>query len=359
MGLIGLGPVDPGSRGCSVDVLYLSREEIISLATLDDVLACVEVAYREKAVGRGVYPLVYEELGAAGLDGFRSNMDIRSGVSPCRGLFGAKLITEFPPDSSDRCGLPAFHSVLQVFDAKTGCLRAVMDGLGVTRLRTGAAAAIGAKWLARNDARTLAVVGTGSQCAPVIASMKRVFSELERVVLWNPRSHERALGRLGSIVDGACSLNPDCARLDIVAEAEGECAIGSADIVVTATGSKAPLFPAACVRSGQHYSCIGADMPSKREVPSGLVKRARVFADDRVRILEFGEMRGAVEEDAILAYRIVGEVGEVIRGERRGRVRPDDVTLFDSCGLATLDITFASLLMERASRQGVGTRLQL
>lgn len=231
-----------------MDVLYLSREEIISLATLDDVLACVEVAYREKAVGRGVYPLVYEGLGAAGLDGFRSNMDIRSGVSPCRGLFGAKLITEFPPDSSDRCGLPVFHSVLQVFDAKTGCLRAVMDGLGVTRLRAGAAAAIGAKWLARNDARTLAVVGTGSQCAPVIASMKRVFSELERVVLWNPRSHERALGRLGSIVDEACSLNPDCARLDIVAEAEGECAIGSADIVVTATGSKAPLFPAAWPR---------------------------------------------------------------------------------------------------------------
>lgn len=96
MGPIGLGPVDPGSRGCSMDVLYLSREEIISLATLDDVLACVEVAYREKAVGRGVYPLVYEELGAAGLDGFRSNMDIRSGVSPCRGLFGVKLITEFP-----------------------------------------------------------------------------------------------------------------------------------------------------------------------------------------------------------------------------------------------------------------------
>ena len=342
-----------------MDVLYLSREDIMSLATLDDVIACVEAAYREKATGRGAFPLVYEELGTAGPDGFRSNMDIRSGASPRRGLFGAKLITEFPPESESRYGLPVFRSVLQIFDLETGRLRAVMDGMGVTRLRTGAAAAVGAKWLARDGATTLAVVGTGSQCAPVIASMKRVLPGLERAVLWNPRSHDRALRRLGSIVDGACSLNPDCASLDIVAEPDGERAIGSAGIVVTATGSRAPLFPAAWVRAGQHYSCIGADMPDKREVPRGLVERARVFADDRVRVAEFGEMRGAIEEDATLSDQIVGEIGEVIRGERRGRTSAEDVTLFDSCGLATLDITFASLLMERASRQGVGTRLRL
>lgn len=342
-----------------MDVLYLSRDEIASLVTLDDALACVEAAYREKPVGGGVFPLVYEEMGGKMPGGFRSNMDIRSGVSSRRGLFGAKLITEFPPATSGRTALPTFHSVLQVFDAETGRPRAVMDGLGVTRLRTGAAAAIGARWLARGDARTLAVVGTGAQSAPIIAATRRVFGNLKRVVLWNPRSYDRALARLDTIAGGARSLNPDCADLDIALEADGERALGSADIVVTATGSKAPLFPATWAHAGQHYSCVGADMPGKREVPAGLVAGARIFADDRRRVLEFGEMRGAVEEDAALVGRIRGELGEVIRGERVGRNHPDDVTLFDSCGLAVLDITLASLLVERAERLEMGTRLRL
>ena len=312
-------------------------------------LEAVACALYGKRVGRQAWSLVYADLDEQG-----ANMDIRSGSLPEAGLFGLKLISEVPANAA--AGFPVFHGLIMACDAATGRLRALVSAMPITRLRTGAAAAVGARALMRNDARTLLVVGSGAQCAGVVAAVLAACPGIERVLLWNPRSAERAATRLPGIaaaVEGLlasrCGEAPlrAGASYTIEVQSSGRAAFAQADVVVTATGSRAPIVDASWVRPGTHISCIGADMPGKQELDPALLRRARVFADDRVRACETGELGVPVATGAFDPAQVVAEIGEVLRGEAPGRTAPEDITVFASCGMALLDLALVQVLFAR------------
>jgi alanine dehydrogenase len=235
-----------------------------------------------------------------------------------------KWVTSFPGNPAR--GLPTVSGLVVLSDAETGMPEAVLDAASVTALRTGAAAAVAAEALARPDADTFAVVGTGvngEAAARMLAAPGRV------PLLWDLDA-ERARGvaeRVGGRI------------------ASREEALG-ADVVVTVTPGKSVLFGDGSLREGQHVSLMGADGPGKAEVTVGELSRGRLFADDWEQASHGGELAAAVEAGTV-SRADVTMLGDVLAGTADGRRSGAEITLFDSTGLAIQDLAIALAAVER------------
>jgi alanine dehydrogenase len=237
-----------------------------------------------------------------------------------------KWVTSFPGNPAR--GLPTVTGVVLLSDAEDGRLLAVLDAGAVTALRTAAAAVLAAETLARDDADSWAVVG----CGPNGAETARMLVELGRPVrVWDV----------------------DPARRDAVAEALGaevaasaEAALAS-DVVATVTPGHEPLYGGGSLRPGQHVSLMGADGPGKAEVAVEELRQARLFCDDWEQASHGGELTGAVES-GLVRREDVTELGAVLTGDAAGRQHQNDVTLFDSTGLAIQDLAIAKAAYAKA-----------
>ena len=136
-------------------------------------------------------------------------------------------------------------------------------------------------------------------------------------------------------------------------------ALQQADIVITITPSRKPIIESAWVRPGTHLSCMGADMAGKQETEAELLPRCRVYADDITQSMEIGECEQAVSRGLLTREAYCGEIGQVIAGIKPGRQSGQDITLFDSTGIALQDLSTASALLQLAKRRGVGTTIAL
>jgi alanine dehydrogenase len=237
-----------------------------------------------------------------------------------------KWVTSFPGNPAR--GLPTVTGLVLLSDASDGSLVAVLDAAAVTALRTGAAAVLAAETLARADAGVAAVVGAGVNGR----AAARTFAALGReVMLWDVDEERarNAADELGAQVAGSL-----------------EEALG-ADVVVTVTPGHEVLFPAGSLRAGQHVSLMGADGPGKAEIAVVELVRTRVYCDDWVQASHNGELAHAVEAGA-LTHEDVIQLGDVLAGTASGRQADDDITSFDSTGLAIQDLAIALAAMERA-----------
>jgi alanine dehydrogenase len=237
-----------------------------------------------------------------------------------------KWVTSFPGNPAR--GLPTVSGLVVLSDAETGVVVALLEAGAVTALRTGAAAVLAAETLGRADARTAAVVGAGVNGR----AAARTFTALGRpAVLWD--------------VDEA-RARASAAELGTRAAGSLEEAL-SADLLVTVTPGREILLPEGSLRPGQHVSLMGADGPGKAEIAIGELARARVFCDDWKQASHGGELAAAVEVGAVRREDVT-ELGAVLTGEALGRQSPDDITLFDSTGLAIQDLAIAKAALERA-----------
>ena len=237
-----------------------------------------------------------------------------------------KWINSFPGNPA--LGLPTVSGVVLISDAETGALRAVLDAGSVTALRTGAAAVLAAETLGRADARGAAVIGVGVNGQ---AAVRTLLARGHEVTVWDVDEGRarRAAAELGA--DVAPSL-PD--------------ALG-ADVVVTVTPGHEVLIGDETLRPGQHVSLMGADGPGKAEASTGALRRARLFCDDWEQASHGGELAHGVEEGAIERGDVT-DLGRVLTGEVDGRRDPDEVTMFDSTGLAIQDLAIALAALDRA-----------
>lgn len=238
-----------------------------------------------------------------------------------------KWVTSFP-SNPDR-GLPTVTGVVLLSDASTGELRALLDAGAVTALRTGAAAVLAAETLARPTPAPAAVVGAGVNGRAVA----RTFLARGRsVLLWDVRPTQADLvaAELGEGAEVAADL------ADALA----------ADIVATVTPGREILFEAGTLHAGQHVSLMGADGPGKAEIAVEELFRARVVCDEWAQASHNGDIGRAVEEGR-LARDDVAELGRVLLGEETGRSAEDEITLFDSTGLAVQDLAVALAVYER------------
>ena len=236
-----------------------------------------------------------------------------------------KWVTSFPGNPAT--GLPTVTGIVVLSDASNGMPKALLDAAAVTALRTGAAAVLAAETLGRPDASAAAVVGAGVNGRAVARTFRAVGRE---VVLWDV---DRA--RAEAVADELGAS---------VATAREEAL--SADVVATVTPGKEIVVAEGALRPGQHVSLMGADGPGKAEIAVGELARVHVFCDDWEQASHNGDLVHAVSAGAI-GRDGVTELGAVLAGTAEGRRSDDDVTVFDSTGLAIQDLAIALAALER------------
>ena len=237
-----------------------------------------------------------------------------------------KWVTSFPGNPAK--GLPTVSGLVLLSDASNGLLEAALDAGAVTALRTGAAAVLAAETLGRSGAETAAVIGAGVNGE---AAARTFVARGRRVLLWDvDRGRaESVAGRIGADVAGS--------RDDALA----------ADLLVTVTPGREIVLEDGSLQPGQHASLMGADGPGKAEIAVGELARVRVFCDDWEQASHNGDLVHAVEA-GVLGRKDVRQLGDVLIGAADSRQTDQDITIFDSTGLAIQDLAIALAAMERA-----------
>jgi ornithine cyclodeaminase/alanine dehydrogenase-like protein (mu-crystallin family) len=244
-----------------------------------------------------------------------------------------KWVTSFP--GNPKRGLPTVTGLVLLSDADDGRLLAVLDAAAVTALRTAAAGVLAADVLAREDAGSWAVVGCGANGA-----------ETARMLV--------ALGRHPLVWDVDAARRRSVADdVGAVAAADAGVALAS-DVVITVTPGSSPLYEPGSLRAGQHVSLMGADGPGKAEVAVAELARARLFCDDWAQASHGGELTAAAAAGTVTQGDVT-ELGDVLTGAADGRRHEEDVTLFDSTGLAIQDLAIAQAALARVNDLDLST----
>lgn len=319
-------------------VRILSEADVAQAISMADGIRLVEQAVRQYAEGQAtLLPRVSLDLPKNG-GAFR----VMSASMPQIGAFGLKTLTGYPGKR-----LPGeTYFVILLFNAENGALRSVMAAGYLTGIRTGAASGVAAKYLAREDARTLGVIGAGVQAKQQISAMVAV-RQITLVKIFDvDRTKAEAL---------AASTQQEF-KVEARVVASTEIAVKGSDLVVTATTAREPVFRGEWLEPGTHVSGVGANTPAKLELDSVCFQRSKIVVDFREQALEeSGDLRQALRTGAIALDSIHADLGEVVTGKKPGRLNNSEITLFKSVGLAVEDIATAAYVLEQAELKGLGT----
>jgi ornithine cyclodeaminase/alanine dehydrogenase-like protein (mu-crystallin family) len=305
-----------------VEVPVFDGDAILTAVSPAEAIDRVRAAFERHAAGDWVMPAkVYVDAPPAG--------DFRAMPARGDGYATLKWVTSFP--HNPQRGLPVVTGALLVSSAATGELVAIMDCASITSLRTGAAAAVSAQALARDDARTVGLIGCGVNGA------------------WAARCLAAA-----GYGPGVCH-DPRPEPAEALAEELGWSAgdreaAAASDVVVTVTPAAATVIDTADLHAGQHLAVLGADAHGKAEVELGALERCSLFCDEWEQASKGGELSGAVAAGVVDRTRVT-EIGDVLLGRAPGRRGDDEITLFDSTGLAIQDLGIALGVLE-AHREG-------
>jgi alanine dehydrogenase len=303
-----------------VQVPYFTFERVYEAVSPERAVEAVRAAF--VAYHRGEWtmpPKVYVPAYPAG--------DFRAMPALGGGHALLKWVTSFPGNPAQ--GLPTVMGLVILSDATNGAPRAVLDAGAVTALRTGAAAVLAAETLGRADAETAAVIGAGVNGR----AAARTFHALGRQVsVWD-------------VDEARARATAEEIGVDVAASREEALA---ADRVVTVTPGRDVIFGPGSLRPGQHASLMGADGPGKAEIAVEELERVHVFCDDWEQASHNGDLAHAVEAGTLTRERVTN-LGAVLAGEAEGRRSDEDVTVFDSTGLAIQDLAIALAALERAA----------
>jgi alanine dehydrogenase len=319
--------------------LILGRTDMIGLLKPAEYNDCVEHAFRMHGLGR-VY---MEPKGHIVLDRYPGEWEVMPSYIEEPEAAACKWVSI--REDNARYGLPAVFSILVYTHPETGFPLAICDGSFHTLMRTGASAAVSAKWLARRDSTVLAIAGTGSVAEGTLATCDPVFPWRE-VRVWSRT--QASLDRF------LAEQAPRYPHLDITGTTDLERAVRGADVVVTGTHARGWIVDDAWIGPGTHLAALGADLEGEQELHPGILQRARIFVDDVRQCIPDGEINVALREGLITEDHIAGEIGKVICGELEGRQSDDQITVFDSTGIALQDSATVPLEVERAIAAGVG-----
>jgi ornithine cyclodeaminase len=249
------------------------------------------------------------------------------------GFLGIKLVTVFPGNANR--GMPGLTSCYLLFDSGTGVQLATIDGNVITARRTVAASALAASYLAREDAHSLLVLGSG-RVASLLPEAYRVVRDIRRIEVWDidQQSASRMVKRL--VDDG----------IDAAVASDLEHGVGSADIVTSATLATSPLIRGEWLRPGVHVDLIGAFTPIMRESDDEAVRRSAVFVDTDEALHEAGDLVQPIEQGIFSHDDLKGTLAQLCKGEVQGRVSTGQITMFKAVGTALADLAAASMVYQ-------------
>ncbi len=263
---------------------------------------------------------------------------------------GIKIVSTFMENPLR--GLPVVTAQVLLLDPETGEVCAMMDGTEVTKIRTGAISGAATDILARTDAEVGALFGTGAQARSQLEAMltARKLREV-RVFDKNPDWIRSFIDRVAPMAESFGAKLAEASSSDA--------AIDQADVITTVTTSKTPVFDGRRVRPGAHVNGVGSYTPNARELDLELLKRSRVYVDNREAVLaEAGDFLIPIASGDYSSGRIAGELGEVLDGKVQGRTGPEDITVMKTVGYAVLDVVAAYRIFTKALEQGKGRELQ-
>jgi ornithine cyclodeaminase len=317
------------------EVLVLSEHEVESLLTMRECIAVMEEALSSLARGEVHNPLRHaiRAPGAAGLLGLMPAY--RGGETA---YYGLKEVCVFPGNPAR--GLDTHLGAVLLHSGETGELLAIMNASAITAIRTAAVSAVATKLLARDDAKTLAIIGAGVQGR----------THLESIPLARDVVEIRIVSRTRSKAEELASRDPRARVVDSIEEA-----IRGADLIVTATSSREPVLKRDWIGDGAHINAVGSSIAVARELDGATLAAASLFVDRRESTInESGDYLFALKEGAIGDGHIRGEIGDILIGTASGRTSPGEITLFKSLGLGVEDLASAAFLYDKAKRDGRG-----
>jgi alanine dehydrogenase len=336
------------AQHASVKTLLLTGRQVKKILMMKDVIGAVEDAFMHKGLSKVQMPpkvyLFYDKF-----DG-----DLRTMPSYVEDMdVSAVKIVNVHPRNAKEHGMRTVMGLLVLVSPHTGAPMAIMDATHITDMRTGAASAVASKFLANKDPKTLAIIGAGNQSKTQMLALITQYGHFDEVRLFDidagkTKATARQFRRLYKDQIGK-----------VRATTSPKDAVTGADIIVTATSSRAPIVMNDWVKDGAHINCIGADAPGKQELDPAILKRANVIIDDWEQASHSGEINVPLSKGEITRNEIDGEIGEVVAGMKVSRRNESEVTVFCSTGLAVQDCLTAKIVYDTASAQGVGRFVQI
>ncbi len=318
-----------------METLILTRKEIESLVTMEEAIKAVEEAFRLYAISKALMPpKVYLTL---------EEGDFRAMPSALMGYAGVKWVNSHPKNPEK--GFPTVMAVYILSDPSNGFPLAVMDATFLTSLRTGAGGGVAMKFLARKDSKVFGFIGCGKQAIFQFLAVKELFEpEVVKAFDVNKKASEK--------FKEFCERNGvDCKLVDPSETCDS-------DVLITTTPSTKPVVKNEWIKEGIHINAIGADAPGKQELEIEILKRAKIVVDDLEQALHGGEVNVAHSMGIIRKEDVYATLGEIVAGLKKGR-EGNEITIFDSTGLAIQDIAVAKIAYEKAMKGGIGMRVEL
>jgi ornithine cyclodeaminase len=329
--------------GCNM--LVLDRNDVRNLVPMRDAIELMKEAFSELSAGRAESPL----RSSVPVDD-ASVMLLMPAFVPRMDALGFKVVNVF--QNNREKGLPTISAMVCMIDARTGVPAAILNGAYLTALRTGAVSGAATDLLAREDAKTLVVIGAGAQGVTQAAAVAEV-RPIEKITVVD--LSEDSLRRFR---DDIARDWPELAdRLETSSDSS---VVREADVICTATTSRRPVFQDSDVKAGTHINGIGAFTPEMQELPPGLVARASLVVDQVHAVLEeAGDFIIPINEGLLDRASVRRELGQVAAGEVEGRTSPEEITLFKSVGNAVQDVTVAQRAVARAREAGAGQEVSI
>jgi alanine dehydrogenase len=324
-------------------VRLISKQEVASLLSLEKTIEVVEDAFAQYARDLAVTPPVL----CLPVTSQRGEIDVKICYMDGLGTAGGKVVSFYEGNAAK--GLPSVMGTIILFNGETGELLSVMDGGYITTARTGALGALSAKYLARVDAKVVGVIGSGTQARIQLEALKLVKPGITKVRVFSRtpanrrRYAEEMQVKLGIPVQVVSSVRE---------------AVEGADIIITATNAYEPLVKDAWLAPGVHIIDIGADGEGMQELDPVIFGRARAFCDSLDQCAAIGELQHPLQARIITREQIT-EIGDVIIGAAPGRQSDDEITVFDSTGVAIQDLAAGHLVYQLAEAADVGTVVDL
>ena len=320
----------------SGSTLVLTRSDVTELLDYDVCIAAVEEAFRLDGAQRTIPASIMGAHVAGG--GFHVKA---AGFERTRPYYAVKINANFP-DNRARHGLPTIQGVISLHDAGDGRLLALLDSIEITTIRTAAASAVAATYLARSDSRIVMIIGCGNQGRSHLLALSKVCA-VEKMFAYDTdssRAHDLAS-------EMAASFGMTVEAVDDYHARTHEC-----DIIVTCTPSRESLLGLSDISPGTFIAAVGADSENKHEIGVDLLAASTVVADVLDQCATIGDLHHAIAAGVMRPEDVHAELSDLVCGMRPGRSTREEITIFDSTGTALEDVAAASIVYERALSRG-------
>ncbi len=330
-----------------MELRIIRKKDIQNAVTMADAIEAVSQAYTQLYRGNAIAPL-RTQVSVEDKQGVVLFMPAYLQKS---GAMGAKIVSVFPQNV--RSGLSTIHAVVILLDQRTGRPTALLDGAYLTALRTGAASGVATDLLARQNSRTAAIFGAGTQGRTQLEAVCTVRA-ISKAWIYDP--DPAAARTYASEMSGRGGPIPQ----DIsVARTPAE-ALRDADVVCTATTSMKPVFADEDLKEGAHINGIGSYTPEMQEVPVQTIIRSKIVVDSlEASLAEAGDLIIPLRNKMLTESDIYGEIGKIASGDISGRESESEVTFFKSVGLAAQDLATATLALEKTAELNLGIKIDL